>query len=86
MRLYKPVSAPLALASARSEIERYANDREADADDVVTLAALRLIFGQAKEHAPQDADDGRLHREKRRNGGCQTKSQDGALKLPRLGR
>ena len=55
---YKPVSARLAFASARSEIEAYADDREADADDVVTLAALRLIFGHAEKLAVQETDEG----------------------------
>ncbi len=55
---YKPVSARLAFASARSEIEVYADDREADADDVVTLAALRLIFGHAEKLAVQETDEG----------------------------
>ena len=56
---YKPISARLAFASARSEIERYADDREADADDdVVTLAALRLVFGQAENLAAQDTENG----------------------------
>ncbi len=55
---YKPVSARLAFASARSEIKRYADDREADADDVVTVAALRLIFGLAEKLSVQDTEDG----------------------------
>ncbi len=55
---YQPISAQLALVSAQSEIETYADEGEADADDVVTLAALRLIFGQADEQAVHDTDDG----------------------------
>ncbi len=55
---YKPVSAQLALTSARSEIEVYADDREADADDVLTLAALRLIVGHAEKLAVQETEDG----------------------------
>ena len=55
---YKPVSARLAFASARSEIERYADDREGDAHDVVTLAALRLIFDHAEKLSVQDTDEG----------------------------
>ncbi len=55
---YKPVSARLALASARSEIEAYADDREADPDDVLTLAALRLIVGLAEKLSVQDTEDG----------------------------
>ena len=51
-------SARLALTSARSEIEVYADDREADADDVVTLAALRLIFDHAAELSMQDTENG----------------------------
>ena len=55
---YQPISAQLALASAQSEIEKYADEGETDADDVVTLAALRLIFDQAEELSAQDTDDG----------------------------
>ncbi len=55
---YKLVSAQFALTSARSEIEVYADDREADADDVVTVAELRLIFGLAEKLSVQDTEDG----------------------------
>lgn len=50
---YEPVSARLAFASARSEIEAYADDPEADANDVVTLAALRLIFERGPDEQPR---------------------------------
>ncbi len=58
LNAYKPVSARLAFASARSEIEVYADAREADPNDVLTLAALRLIVGLAEKLSVQDTEDG----------------------------
>lgn len=53
LNAYEPVSARRAFASVRSEIEAYADDPEADANDVVALAALRLIFERGPDEKPR---------------------------------